>query len=286
MSFEQSRFHAARIPIRHADIVEDYATNGCIAHALGEVDGTWYTNSRDAFERSYAEGFRVFEVDLVLLADGTAVAAHDGLESHYGLSKPFSEATWSEVQGLTYRGPSAVGLELEHPIMCASQLMRLLEEYPDAFLVTDTKALRHHSEHIRILQALAATGRDSALRRVAPHVQDAAEIEAVEEVFPWLGYILALYRSQWRGRLPDDEVLELTRAKDIPAVMMWHRPAERELTLAENNRAHQRFSLEFARRLQAEGVGVYVHDLVREADAQRFLELEVGVYSKGWRPPF
>jgi glycerophosphoryl diester phosphodiesterase len=51
-----------------------------IAHALGSVDGYVYTNTVEAFEESYAKGFRLFECDLVLLRDGTVLVAHDRLE--------------------------------------------------------------------------------------------------------------------------------------------------------------------------------------------------------------
>jgi len=44
---------------------------GHVAHAFGEIDGIFYTDSRDAFLLNYERGFRTFEVDLVLLQDGS-----------------------------------------------------------------------------------------------------------------------------------------------------------------------------------------------------------------------
>jgi len=47
------------------------------AHALGRIDGYDYTNSKEAFEQSYAAGYRVFEVDVELTTDGVPVCMHD-----------------------------------------------------------------------------------------------------------------------------------------------------------------------------------------------------------------
>ena len=43
-----------------------------VAHALGGVDGQTYTNSVEAFEKSYRDGLRWFEVDLQRTADVVA----------------------------------------------------------------------------------------------------------------------------------------------------------------------------------------------------------------------
>lgn len=56
-------------------ILED---NVLISHAMGEIDGYYYTNSLEAFENSYYNrGSRVFEVDLSLTKEGVLVARHD-----------------------------------------------------------------------------------------------------------------------------------------------------------------------------------------------------------------
>lgn len=39
------------------------------AHAFGRIDGYDYTNCKEAFEQSYAVGYRIFEVDVELTTD-------------------------------------------------------------------------------------------------------------------------------------------------------------------------------------------------------------------------
>lgn len=48
-----------------------------IAHAGGEIDGHKYTNSLEALDYSYNQGFRLFELDIIKTLDDSYVAAHD-----------------------------------------------------------------------------------------------------------------------------------------------------------------------------------------------------------------
>ena len=50
--------------------------NFFIAHALGEYNGIFYSNSKEAFENSYKKGFRQFEADLTKTSDGRVVCFH------------------------------------------------------------------------------------------------------------------------------------------------------------------------------------------------------------------
>jgi len=51
--------------------------NRFIAHAGGSIDGLKYTNSLEALENSYKDGFRLFELDIIETSDNKFVAAHD-----------------------------------------------------------------------------------------------------------------------------------------------------------------------------------------------------------------
>ena len=107
---------------------------------LGAIDGRLYTNSLEAFQRNYGRGFRVFEVDLVRLADGTALLAHDGLEANYGLNKPFTEATWADLAGHKYLG--------RYTILRVQELARPLRQHPDMYVIlTQVRPARHLPAH-------------------------------------------------------------------------------------------------------------------------------------------
>ncbi|WP_209400291.1 hypothetical protein [Pseudozobellia sp. WGM2] len=51
--------------------------NRYIAHAGGEINGVKSTNSKDALDLNYKNGFRLFELDIIETADKKLVAAHD-----------------------------------------------------------------------------------------------------------------------------------------------------------------------------------------------------------------
>lgn len=57
-------------------INRDIFSKTYMAHALGGVENTKYTNSKEAFENSYKKGFRFFEVDLTITPDGEIIAFH------------------------------------------------------------------------------------------------------------------------------------------------------------------------------------------------------------------
>jgi len=48
-----------------------------IIHSGGEIDGHTYINSLEALEQSYRAGYRVFEMDFILMSDGEILCAHD-----------------------------------------------------------------------------------------------------------------------------------------------------------------------------------------------------------------
>ncbi len=105
-----------------------------VAHAFGEIDGIFYTDSRDAFLLNYERGFRTFEVDLVLLQDGSVFCAHDGTEWMYGLDKPFTETTATELAGRLCLG--------KYTPLTGSGLLDLINEYTRRLFPSGHQAYR------------------------------------------------------------------------------------------------------------------------------------------------
>jgi len=121
--------YARAAAVRPEALAGGYDPYGFVAHAMGSVNGLAYSNSLEAFQRNYARGFRVFECDQVLLADGTALVAHDGLEASYGLDKPFHQATWAELAGHRYLG--------QLTILRSGDVLQLLADHPDIYVIPD-----------------------------------------------------------------------------------------------------------------------------------------------------
>ena len=69
-----------------------------IAHAGGDIYGIRMTNSLQALDRSYEEGFRFIEVDICLTSDGVPVLLHDWGNANWfaGIGYSTEQPHWVE----------------------------------------------------------------------------------------------------------------------------------------------------------------------------------------------
>jgi glycerophosphoryl diester phosphodiesterase len=268
--------YARALAIRPETLAGQYNPYGFVAHAFGAIDGHPYSNTLEAFQRNYGRGFRVLECDMVRLRDGTVLLAHDGLEANYGLNKPFPEATWADLAGHRYLN--------RYTILRSQNLLRLLIDHPDVFVIPDPKYSRPQIFATLVRQA-ATLGRRDLLERIMPHVADQAELNALRVYYPLQNYVLALYHTQAQNRYDDAEAIAFVRRNRTPAAMMWWRERDFSLSLAANGRQGRRFRQSFANGLRAAGAVVYVHSLGDPAQIQRFWDLGIGVYSDEPFPP-
>jgi len=260
-------------PLRPDALTSHYNPYGFVAHAFGAIDGHTYTNTLEAFQRNYGRGFRVFECDLVRLADGTALIAHDGLEANYGLNKPFTEATWADLAGHKYMG--------NYTILRAQELAGLLRDHRDMYVILDSKYAR-----LDIYKSVLRYAPERSLReRIFPHVADRAELDELRTAYPVQNYMLALYHTQGQNRYDDPIVGDFVHRYRAPAVMMWWRDRDLSLSLAANGREGRRYRPSFASALKGLGANAYVHSLGDPAVIQRFWDQGVGVYSDNPFPP-
>jgi len=268
--------YARALAIRPDTIANQYNPYGFVAHAMGAIDGQPYSNSLEAFQRNYDRGFRVFECDQVLLADGTVLVAHDGLEANYGLNKAFPEATWADLAGHKYLG--------QYTILRSEDILQLLIQHPDVYVIPDPKYSRPEIFGVYVRQA-TALGRLDVLQRLLPHVADQAELNTLRLYFPLQNYVLALYHTQALNRYDDPEVVDFVRRNRTPAVMMWWRDRDFSISLAANGQQSRRFRQAFADSLRSAGAVVYVHSLADPVQIQRFWDLRIGGYSDEPFPP-
>jgi lipoteichoic acid synthase len=106
------------------------STNRLIAHAGGEINGLRYTNSLEAMNYSYSNGFRLFELDILKTSDNHYVAVHDW-------------ESWSKKTN--YKGPLIPDKETfkqyrihgVYTPMDMDLINDWFKKHPDAILVTD-----------------------------------------------------------------------------------------------------------------------------------------------------
>jgi glycerophosphoryl diester phosphodiesterase len=227
-----------------------------IAHALGGMKGERYTNSLEAFAHSYTQGFRVFEVDLMLTADGDICAFHSRkpMVRQFGDARPLSEVDSASFRRLRYYG--------KYTPICIKELGELIDKHPDSLFVLDPK-------DGSIYARLFTIWREHSERwgRVIPQIyspDDFAILQASRQRFH--AVIYTLYRTQ----ATDDEVISfVSMHPEITAVTThW-----------------KRFRPELAARLSQLGRDTFVHTVNDKAEIDRFISLgATGFYTDFYEP--
>jgi glycerophosphoryl diester phosphodiesterase len=230
---------------------------GFVAHAGGSPHGLEqlepYSNSREAFEISYQNGFRVFEFDFLVLADGAVVVAHDYHEAEYGLSISFHDATRADVEGRLWNG--------EYRVMFAEDIIDLLVEHPDIWIILDSKW-----GHVEVAKAMVELAPDtSVLDRIVPHLADDQHAASIPDIYPFPEQMVAGYR--WRGS--DDEFLDRMDRYGVDNIMVWW---------------DMRWTEDLQAKMDAAGYHVWVHSPEDPDVIEDFRARGVGVYSNGWIP--
>ncbi|WP_123041713.1 phosphatidylinositol-specific phospholipase C/glycerophosphodiester phosphodiesterase family protein [Cohnella candidum] len=213
-----------------------------IAHGMGEIGGTAVSNSYDAFVSNYAKGFRVFETDLQLTSDGYLVARHDWGAYLYGLLGQDKPDGVGEKEPIPLETFKSLRIDGKYRPLEFADIVKLLEAYPDAYLVTDTKEWDPDAVR-RKFGIIAETAADIApevLKRIVPQIYDQDMYETLEDVYPFYSYIYTLYESDDSN----EEVVEFV--KETPKIKAVAMPQDR-------------VTQPFASELKRAGVKTYVH---------------------------
>lgn len=167
--------------------------NPLVAHALGEADGKIETNSKEAFLSSWESGYRVVEGDFTYTSDGVLVLRHDfdmgG--SYYRLE---IESQGNPVMDYkTFKEKKAVYSQT--PIS-AAELLSLMVDYPDMYLITDTKNTDQATVRRQFtdLKNIANNmGTPEVLQRIIPQIYHKDMLGWVRAVYPFEQWIYTLY---------------------------------------------------------------------------------------------
>lgn len=226
--------------------------NLMIAHALGGIKEVSGSNSQEAFIENYKKGIRFFEVDLSMTIDGAVVAFHDGDESNIGLDKNISQTTLEEFKQHKFLG--------KYTLLDLHGLLDLMREYPDSYIITDTKGDLHSL--LSQVVSLAKNYYPQALNRLIPQIYEERDLQTVNNLFDFKDLIYTLYRTNAN----DDDVLRFVKnnGSKITGVTMWW---------------DKRFNENFKNQLQALDVGVFVHTVNNNDDIKKFIKEGVGVYT-------
>lgn len=150
-----------------------------IAHAGGAVFGYRLTNSLEALEQAYENGFRFFELDFALTSDRHLVCIHDWDSMGERLLGYPGRRTLSEFR----KGPVMEDLTL----LDITDVLSWLEEHPGCYIITDGKT--ENPEVLKIIH-----DRSGQLRsRFIPQIYSFEEYDTAQK-YGFTNIILTLYQ--------------------------------------------------------------------------------------------
>lgn len=223
-----------------------------IAHACGGIEETDYTNSKEAFELSYANGHRSIEVDFVLTADDKLVCCHDWKDP----------LTSEHEKGYAYTEEAFLALKLydKYTPMSLEMLFELMQKYEDVYVITDTKETKEElvrKEFQFIVDKAREVGAEDVLDRFVVQLYNHEMYDIVEEYYSFPEYILTLYKLDEPDEADFVEHSRFCRTRGFTTITMWPEWAKPEI-------------VEVANRY---GIDIYVHTI---NDVDTLEELKAG----------
>jgi len=231
-----------------------------VAHAVGPADEYVCVPSLEAFRDNYRRGYRVFECDLTLTADGALVLRHDweaGMQEGIG---PEHIPTLEQFRAAPLYG--------RYTPLAFSDLLDLLETYPDVYIITDSKGTQAELIQKEFLALRTeAENRDALplLQRFIVQLYSPEMYELVNDIYAFPHYILTLYQTDFDG--DPEQFASYAKACSLLGIhnitMWYYLYDEAFLPIMERYKIH-----------------VYVHTVNDGAEAAALLRRGVsGVYS-------
>ena len=245
------------LPVKYADYIDrnlDYSwayEYQLIAHALGGVEESTYTNSKEAFIENYQKGQRVFEVDLIFTSDDVLVCKHD----------------WDAYeQPLTKEAFLNTPVDGKYTPITFSGLLELLHSHPDAYIVTDTKSFKAPEVTKTFQYILTETEKvdSKILNRIIPQIYIERMLGYIDQIYPFNSYIYTLYKSHANN----ERVLEFAVQNGIEVITL---PAKK---------VPEEYPHVFFNTADAEEVRIFVHTINVLERLREFKEIGAsGVYT-------
>lgn len=186
-----------------------------IAHALGGLQGKTYLNSKESFISHYEKGVRLFEVDLAKTEDGVWVCRHSWNSS-------LGQWEGEGKQVMTAEDFLSTPLYGKFTPMTFKELLLLLKDYPDAFVMLDSKqysirnyqrTLEDYSEYLETARMVDA---EHVLGQLIPEIYNEAMFPGTALMYQFPSYIYSLWQEYSVKELK--QIAQFCREKGIPAV--------------------------------------------------------------------
>lgn len=213
-----------------------------VAHAFGGVGKDTYTNSKEAFLENYQAGHRVFEVDFSVTSDDKLVAVHDWSELvmidllQIDLPENKIGKALTQDEFLSYK------LMGKYTPLSFEDVVELMIEYPDIYIVTDTKDTSgpNISKAFQYMADTADQLDSSVLKRIIPQVYNEEMFDEIMGIYDWNSVIWTLY--------------ELTSFSESDVADFAYRNGIQVITVHASRATDSLFSM-----LQKRGIQIFMH---------------------------
>ena len=252
-------------PIRAEQNKKWYEENRLVAHALGAIEDKKETNSKEAFIHSWENGYKVMEADFSFTSDNILVVRHDfDQDSYYNLEQKVNGST--EMNSGRFSNEK---INFRYTPITATQLLTLLAEYEDVYLITDTKytdTQRIQKEFTAIVNAAKAMGKEDILNRIVVQIYNTEMLDTVKQIYPFTNWIYTLYQTPNPNY---DEIAAFCANNGIDVVTVNYEAVKKENI----------------QKLTAKGIRVYAHTVNRMLDFKMMLEAGCyGIYTDYIKP--
>lgn len=183
-----------------------------VTHAMGEIDGYTYTNSKEAFGYNYKEnGSKVFEVDLQLTKDGVLVARHDwSIKNTIALNQ--MHETGNDEEPWTYDYYKKQKILNKYTPIGFKDIVNFAHKYPDVIFILDTKYSTEDLVIQQFKQIIEISKRDiELLKRIIPQIYNQEMLQVLNSIYKFENVIYTLYASSDSN----ETVLEFVRNNNI-----------------------------------------------------------------------
>ncbi|WP_145323823.1 interleukin-like EMT inducer domain-containing protein [Paenibacillus xylanexedens] len=246
-----------------SSLIGDDVQFSVVSHAAGMFQGVNYTNCREAIEWNYrVKGHRIFEIDFELTSDGEMVARHSWQEYLYDHLQQKRPEEIEEDEPLSLEQFKELRVLNRYTPLTITDIYELMANYPDLYIVTDTKYLEADiikAQFKRIITAVEPYGYD-LLMRIVPQIYSEEMYSILEELFPFSSYIYTLYATN----STDEQVIQFVQDKSIGVVTTYP----------------ERYSSDFGLKLKSLGVEVVLHTINDLEQVKKYVNMNVnGFYT-------
>ena len=198
-----------------------YEMYDLVAHAGGtSPNGNVGSNSLEAFEYNYQQGYRVFEGDLCLTSDGVLVLEHGWPTWCKKTGIPYTGNTidYEQFRSTTYYGGAESPMDLP-------ALMDLMIRQEDMWFMTDFKDCYDEAVvrtgFLQIVQAAQDAGRLDLLDRFIIQNHHDQFKRWVDEIYPFKEWLYTFYSIREEESKQPEHLISYCRQEEIPVITMW-----------------------------------------------------------------